>query len=729
MIEVELPDGTIAEFPEGTPREIMLKAIAQRFPPEEPINVFDESIGALTRGVNTGIDAMVNLPYELIRSGAGLAGYDLPASQPLAGRLNVTPEPRTAMGRITQAVGEVGGSSALPAAGLLAKGASIAPAAADKALPIFRQAAQAPGLAAGNEAAAAVASGLGVGGAREADLGPAGELVAGLIGGVAGPTAVNMARRTAAPMGDAVRYGNRAVRNARNPEQAALDAVSDKMTRSGISADELMGQYVPPPSPEMVQRGVTNLDIAEMIMRIKAGEKPKTVAPDYFMTEQTARNYVTRFDQRNPTPTNILDIAAELKGAGKARPLRRLGRAAYSISDDGDAAQALLSRQDDQSGRVVTAIKRGGGGRDFESEAARYQSIVEEQASKAYKAAYADAKRFDLKPVIRKWRNESFLSAGRIKEKLDQAIDLFFSPVMVEGKSGPMRARKLGEPLADLRRFSAAREALDDMIKNSLDRGEPTRLTGHLSRFRTDINKVMRQNNPKFAKADDMFSGGKGAEALLKQGESLTTQLGSRSRDILKGYESLTPAQQELVRLGFLRKLQDRASSVTEGHSVAQRFRSDAAAHIIRKLFKGPAELQRRGEALLSELKREAITTQTKNEVLSGSRTAELGEDMRRLGQTAQAAADLATGRWGQLLANLSTRLKDQINEEAARRIMKILTETEPENMLSTLNRLAQSAKTAKQRQEYVTAIRELRAARPSYGVGMGTAITAGSEQ
>ena len=42
MIEVEAPDGTIVEFPEGTPREVMQRAMAQRFPlptPEPPPGV------------------------------------------------------------------------------------------------------------------------------------------------------------------------------------------------------------------------------------------------------------------------------------------------------------------------------------------------------------------------------------------------------------------------------------------------------------------------------------------------------------------------------------------------------------------------------------------------------------------------------------------------------------------------------------------------------------------
>lgn len=44
-IEVELPDGSIAEFPDGTPREAMQQAISKRFPPQAPSRTTGQETG------------------------------------------------------------------------------------------------------------------------------------------------------------------------------------------------------------------------------------------------------------------------------------------------------------------------------------------------------------------------------------------------------------------------------------------------------------------------------------------------------------------------------------------------------------------------------------------------------------------------------------------------------------------------------------------------------------
>ena len=36
MIEVDLPDGSIAEFPDGTPPEVMKRALQKRFGGDDP---------------------------------------------------------------------------------------------------------------------------------------------------------------------------------------------------------------------------------------------------------------------------------------------------------------------------------------------------------------------------------------------------------------------------------------------------------------------------------------------------------------------------------------------------------------------------------------------------------------------------------------------------------------------------------------------------------------------
>lgn len=202
-----------------------------------------------------------------------------------------------------------------------------------------------------------------------------------------------------------------------------------------------------------------------------------------------------------------------------------------------------------------------------------------------------------------------------------------------------------------------------------------------------------------------------GADGALEAGAALTTKLGAPSREALRDFDRFTPAQQELFRLGFARKLMDDAANTQTGASVANKFNSPAVREIVERLYpRSDPQLWRQGQEMLRGLRREGITTRTKNDMLAGARTAELSSDMSRMTEGARAAADALSGRWGQLLNNLSTRLTTQIGRRGAREVADILTQTDPAQLGATLDRLARSARTTQQRQAYVTAIRELRA-------------------
>ena len=175
-------------------------------------------------GANIGVDAGLNMIGGLVRGPvnaiSGALGYgDVIPELQLARRLNKAP-PETQPGRVMQAIGEVVGSSVLPAGGMAVAGRAMGAAAPG----ILSSYAAAPARAVGIDAASSVGGGLGVAAARENDLGSVGEIGLGLAGGFLAPNAVNMAARTYGAADSALRYGNRAIQNARNPEQAAVDA-------------------------------------------------------------------------------------------------------------------------------------------------------------------------------------------------------------------------------------------------------------------------------------------------------------------------------------------------------------------------------------------------------------------------------------------------------------------------------------------------------------------------
>lgn len=719
-------------------------------PVEQEVDYVDETVGQASAGINRGLDALINLPYNAVRSAWNatldntigpdtLSGYRIPEAQPIIGQLNVSGEPKTAMGRAAGTIGEVVGGSVVPAGGILATGARMAPQAIqggnallNAARNVAQQAAARPGTFAATEAAGAVGAGSGISAAQEGGAGPVGQTIAGIAGGVAAPLAFGAAARTGGAVKDAVNYGNRMVRRARQPQVAAEEDIADAIVKSGGDFAELRREFSPTPSSQLQGRGFKEEDLAEIVSRKLSGEASKSIADDFKaqgkpVAPTTIDAYIARHREMTPTPRNIRDAMTDLYGEGASRPVGRLGRAASSLADDSEATQALLSRQETQGGRVNTIINRAAGGQDYDAAVANLDDVLTNQSRAAYRQAEANAQPFNLRPAIRTARGEAFRSAGAIREGLEKAIDLFFEPAM--GASG--RVQRIGQPISDMKRYQAAREALDQMIETSFKDGKPTRLTRKLTRFRNKVNGVVRGANPDLASADDLYAGAKTTEGLLKQGGELTTRLGAKVENALRGFDKLTPEQKEVYRLGFLQRLSGAADNARDGAAVANQFQSEAVRKIVRKLFGRDSKLtnaqnkaiRQRGEQLIKDLRQESTTTRTKNEFLAGSRTAELSHDLDRLTQGAQTAADIATGRWASILANLASRLRYQIGEEQATAIVRALTETDPTRLLPLLNRLAASAKTAGERQAYVTAMREARPKRTLSTAGVPFAI------
>lgn len=716
-----------------------------------PVSTWKEAVGGFGKGFNEGFDALVNAPGALMNLGAEALGYDAPFEPVRAAtRFNNEYEPRTSLGRLAKATGEVAGGSALPSLGILGAGTRLAPKAAPTGSAIVegfkdlsRAAVSNPRSFAASEAAAITGAGTGVHVAREDEAGPAGEFIGGVLGGLTGPAALSGLSRTAGGVKDAAKYGTRMLKRAQEPQLAADEDVADAIVKSGATVDEIRSELAPSPSNQLQGRGFTDADLADIVSRAARGDKPAAIAKDYGLAESTVRGYVQKHEAMTPTPRNIVDVIKDVKGEGASKPISRLGRAAYGIADDAEASQALMSRQETQGGRVNTIINRAAGGVDYDDQIAAIDDVLTNQARQAYAAAEQNAQPFNLRPAIRAARDTAFKSAGSIREGMERAIDLFFEPVM--GQAG--KVQRLGRSISDMKRYQAAREALDDMIAKSFENNKPTRLTRKLTQFRERVNNVVRNANPDMADADDLYSGAKTTERLLKDGGELTTRLGSKVENALRGFDKFTPDQKEIYRLGFLKRLANMADNARDGGAVANQFQSESVRKIVRKLF-GPEPISKklpkdkqveirkrntanknRGEQLIKDLRQEATTTRTKNDFLAGSRTAEYSSDMNRMMQGAQAAADLATGRWGSILENLANRLTYQIGESQAKAILGTLIETDPARLLPILNRLARQAKDARSRAAYVTAIREVRAELRRTPGSMVGSLTASQDQ
>jgi hypothetical protein len=86
-IEVELPDGSIAEFPDGTPNEVMRQAISKRFPPQAPARTTAQEtgrqLGLGTRHLIEGAAQTAGILYDPI---ASVGNAILPGDPFMSGR-------------------------------------------------------------------------------------------------------------------------------------------------------------------------------------------------------------------------------------------------------------------------------------------------------------------------------------------------------------------------------------------------------------------------------------------------------------------------------------------------------------------------------------------------------------------------------------------------------------------------------------------------------------------
>jgi hypothetical protein len=226
MIEVEAPDGSIVEFPTGTPPDVMSRAMQQRFgappspaqqaiaagnmlsqpptpqsvaeaamrPPAPPEKTWGETaVGVAAqgmRGARRGVANLAGLPVDALNAIMRFAGAPVSQTpvggsrfldqtlglpnQALAAGLNAvgvpaSPEvsaPSGPLERIAGRVGEEFGAAALPAGAMIAAGRGGIEAARQMS-PLARYfvepAALAPGRFAAGEATAATAAGLGAG--------------------------------------------------------------------------------------------------------------------------------------------------------------------------------------------------------------------------------------------------------------------------------------------------------------------------------------------------------------------------------------------------------------------------------------------------------------------------------------------------------------------------------------------------------------------------------------
>jgi hypothetical protein len=256
MIEAELPDGRVLEFPEGTSPDVIQKAVkgmlAQQPQAQEPGKL--ASLGAgIGQGVgNVALGAQNLLGMGLEKLGADAAGQWLQQdAQQGKAKLAQEVSPYEQANPMTTGGGRLAGEivSTLPVGGVLAKGATMIPGVATKAAPLV-QALRTSGMSAGGATGKAglatrVAGGAATGGTAAALIDPNDVGIGAGVGAalpVAGPVIRAAGRGTANVVGTMSGAGGDSLKQALRAGRTGGDVAETftKNMRGGADMTEVL---------------------------------------------------------------------------------------------------------------------------------------------------------------------------------------------------------------------------------------------------------------------------------------------------------------------------------------------------------------------------------------------------------------------------------------------------------------------------------------------------------
>ena len=483
------------------------------------------------------------------------------------------------------------------------------------------------------------------------------------IGGAA-PVAVSALGATIRGIGAGLRYGSKAVQNAQNPTQAAIERIGDKMAEGGINPAALADTYAPQVPAQLQALGITQEQAADIVARGLRGEAQASIAASYpAVSPFTIRSYINAYREANPTPLNIADMA-KAEGAGLAKPVTDLGRAAANIAPQPEVLQGLIDRQINQPGRAygivnqatggagttaevraaeealpqraVNVIEREYPGQTFEVRAQQLDQAAREQAQRSYRDLYAqpdvvaneDLARLMIQPLARRqWERARMLGEAQgetIPTYDEMAMAFGFRPKggiglvpkqgggagseinAAEAQNWEIRQPFEAAPTPEIRIPVRALDYFQRALRLDAEKGgtEGYALNAMRQRFINALDGGSNPLVPNFRSTMSNYRAGMEGQDALRAGAALTPELSPATRDAIAEFQSMTPTQQELFRMGFARHLQDMIRNGGDAASQIDKLNRPGAQNIIRQVF--PSGV---ADRIINGLSEEAVTS------------------------------------------------------------------------------------------------------------------------
>jgi len=506
-MEIELPDGTIVEFPEGTSPEVIKQALRKQFPSAENPNnaraaaaragTLEMQPGSADRQAKIDADAMVAMRDPGMSASALLgatqgatfgfgdeaiaallsASPNMTYDQALAATRGLTADARAANPVTTTAAEIAGGIGSGLAGGLGAIGAGGSLAARS-----------AIGAGVGAAEGGLYGFGSGEGGlANRAQSAGESALVGGAVGAAA-PGLIAGARM----VGDAVKTPVMSALNIGSNTQASR-AIEQMMQRSGMSADDL----------------------------------------------QRAMHQATQEGQPEYMLADALGTSGQRGLSGVAR---QPGDARQQIAD------FMSNRQLNQGNRLSGFLAEGLGAPD--TAAARVASLTQargDEAAKAYAAARQGAGPVDVRGAVGAidQRVGPMRGSGVALDGIDKRLEGFRNRLTARNPAAP----NLSVELSDFDRVLGVKQDLGDAIGEAVRAGRNNEAR-ELMGLQKQLDAALEGASDGYRTANDNFA--KASRSIDAVGEGSAATSGRvRADDVAGQYSAMTPDQQSAFRAGY----------------------------------------------------------------------------------------------------------------------------------------------------------------------------------
>jgi hypothetical protein len=591
MIEIEAPDGTVIEFPDGTADATIKSVMAKNYSatdkapaqaeaptpgakPLDAVDAFMEKIGVLpmlkktsgalegpTRALMSGVpfsDEVVGLSASI---GGGKAGYDAAVDQERQKRADYAAQnPKTATAlQILGSVGSLGPNGAGAAPGLwnaIKTGGKIG----------------------------------GIYGAADAEGGLANRAQGAGIGAVTG-AGMTAAAYPVVKAGQALfsRVGN-AIQNRTSPLSAAQRKLAEALSRDNATPSRVSARL-------------------------------KELGPQGMLVDAAGENV-----------TGLGRAAATIPGPAKER-----------------AGQALHGRAMGQGTRITKKINQTLSPEDFYGSQDKFLEKLRSNAGDLYPQAYKKGAQLESKklesifkrPVMQDAMKEAADLAsieGRRLAPIDPELTKAAKMLVSSGKISPKSIPKGGIARG------ISTEAVDDMKRglDALIERETNDLTGRLTKRGAAIAGLKREMlaevdklNPAYAKARKVYGGDAEVLKALKDGRDA---LKMDPEAITRKLSGMSDAAQKSYRAGAARAIKDVVEKTGDTNNAAAKlFGNELVRKKLRALLPDITSYNNLARTLVGESR----FTQSRNAILSQSKTGNILSEQADLG----AVGDIASGR------------------------------------------------------------------------------------